>query len=58
MALIFIQAREWFVDSDAPGIAAVTDGWHLLVAASIVVGVCAVAAGYFMREARRAAEEL
>jgi len=58
LTLIFVQAREWFVDPGAPGIFDVAEAWQVASAGAIVVALCAAAAVVFSREARRAAEDL
>lgn len=58
LTLIFIQAREWFVDPGAPGVFEVAEWWQVASAGAIVVALGAAAAILFSREARRAAEDL
>lgn len=56
---LFVLARKWVIDPNAPGPAAVTGGYaRLLVPAAIFVAVCAFAAWIFKREAPRIAEVL
>jgi ABC-2 type transport system permease protein len=56
---IFEQARKWIIDPSAPGAVSAAGGWtHLLPAAAIFLGACAVGAWYFNREAPRIAEQL
>ena len=59
LAPMFVLARKWVIDSDAPGPAAAAGGWaHLLPAAAIYVAACLFAVWTFNREAPRIAEEL
>src|SRR4051794_13779891 len=56
---LFEQARKWVIDPGAPGAVSAAGGWsHLLPAAAVFVGACAVGAWYFTREAPRIAEQL
>jgi ABC-2 type transport system permease protein len=59
LTVIFEQARKWIIDPSAPGAVSAVGGWtHLLPAAAIFLGACALGAWYFNREAPRIAEEL
>jgi ABC-2 type transport system permease protein len=59
LAPLFVTARKWVIDPDAPGPAAAAGGaaW-LLIPAMLFVVVCLLAAWVFRREAPRIAEEL
>ena len=59
LTAIFEQARKWIIDPSAPGAVSAAGGWtHLLPAAAIFLGACAIGAWYFNREAPRIAEQL
>lgn len=56
---IFVQARHWIIDPNAPSAVAVAGGWlHLLPSFAIFVAICILAVWVFRREAPRIAEEL
>ena len=56
---LFELARVWVIDTSAPGPVEAADGWALLLApATIYVGICALSAWVFRREAPRIAEQL
>ncbi len=56
---LFELARVWVIDTSAPGPVEAADGWALLlVPATIYVGICALSAWVFRREAPRIAEQL
>jgi ABC-2 type transport system permease protein len=56
---IFIQARQWVIDSNAPGATSAAGGWaHLIPSIAIFVGVCAFAVWKFNRDAPQIAEAL
>jgi ABC-2 type transport system permease protein len=56
---IFLAAREWIIDPEAPGVVDAAGGVpELLPAAAIFVGVCVLSVWVFNREAPRMAEEL
>jgi ABC-2 type transport system permease protein len=59
LAPLFVTARKWVIDPDAPGPAAAAGGaaW-LVIPAMLFVVVCLLAAWVFRREAPRIAEEL
>jgi ABC-2 type transport system permease protein len=54
---LFMQARKWVIDPDAPG-AAAYGYWRLAVAMTIFAAICVTAVWVFNREAPRIAEEL
>lgn len=59
LAVIFQQVRCWILEPGAPSAAEAAGGaLHLLPAAAIYVGVCALGIWYFRREAPRVAENL
>ena len=59
LAAILEQAREWVIDPTAPGaLEAVGSVPKLLVPIGVAVGVCALSAWLFVRNAPRIAEEL
>jgi ABC-2 type transport system permease protein len=59
LAPIFIEARVWMIDPNAPTFAEVAGGLgYILVPAAIVLALCAYGVSYFNREAPRVAEEL
>jgi ABC-2 type transport system permease protein len=59
LAAILEQAREWVIDPNAPGaVEAVGSVPKLLVPIGVAVGVCALSAWLFRRNAPRIAEEL
>lgn len=56
---LFVQARHWIIDPDAPSAAAAAGGAiHLLPALLVFAGVCALGVWVFGRAAPRIAEEL
>lgn len=56
---LFEQARKWVIDPNAPGAVNAAGGWtHLIPPVAVFIGICAVGAWYFNREAPRIAEEL
>jgi len=56
---IFIQARKWVIDPNAPGAVSAAGGWvHLVPPIVLFVVVCAYAAWKFNRDAPRIAEAL
>lgn len=59
LTLIFEQARHWIIEPSAPSAVAAAGGWlHMLPAAAIYVGVCALGVWVFRREAPKIAELL
>ncbi|MFL5873318.1 MAG: ABC transporter permease [Solirubrobacterales bacterium] len=59
LAVIFQQARVWVLEPNAPTAVEAAGGWlGLLPAAAIFLGVCALGAWTFSREAPRIAEDL
>jgi ABC-2 type transport system permease protein len=59
LAPLFELARKWVIDPDAPGPVAAADGsLRWLIPAAVFVGLCALSAWVFNREAPRIAEEL
>ncbi len=59
LAPIFVQARKWIIDPDAPGAVAAAGGWSRLVPAiTIFFALCALAVWIFKRESPRVAEAL
>ena len=59
LAVIFEQARVWVLEPDAPTAVQAAGGWvGLLPAAAIFIGVCAIGAWTFSRQAPRIAEDL
>jgi ABC-2 type transport system permease protein len=59
MTPLFVQARHWIIDADAPSAVSAAGGWiHLLPSILIFVAICGIAVAYFGRSARRIAEEL
>ncbi|MGB0120361.1 MAG: ABC transporter permease [Solirubrobacterales bacterium] len=56
---IFIQARHWIIDPNAPSAVEVAGGWlHLVPSITIFIAICVFAVWVFRREAPRIAEEL
>lgn len=56
---IFVEARHWIIDPDAPSAVAAAGGWvHLIPAIAITIATCVLAVWVFRREAPRIAEEL
>jgi ABC-2 type transport system permease protein len=56
---IFVQARKWMIDNNAPGALTTAGGWlHLLPAIAIYVAICVLGVWVFTRDAPRVAEEL
>ena len=56
---LFVQARHWVIDPNAPTAVSAAGGWtHLLAPIAIFAAICALGAWYFNREAPRIAEEL
>jgi ABC-2 type transport system permease protein len=56
---LFIQARAWVIDPDAPSAPEAVGGWsHLIAPIAISIAVCVLAVWVFRREAPRVAEEL
>jgi len=56
---IFVEARHWIIDPNAPSAVATAGGWlHLVPAIVIYVTVCWLGVWVFNREAPRIAEEL
>jgi ABC-2 type transport system permease protein len=56
---LFIEARHWIIDSNAPTALQAAGGWlQLLPPIAIFVGICVSAVFYFNRAAPRIAEEL
>lgn len=56
---IFIEARHWIIDPNAPSAATVAGGWlQLMPSFAVFVAICVVAVWVFRREAPRIAEEL
>jgi ABC-2 type transport system permease protein len=59
LAAILAQAREWMIDPNAPGaLEAVGSVPKLLVPIGVAVGICALSAWLFRRNAPKIAEEL
>lgn len=59
LTVLFVQAREWIIDPDAPGAVAAAGSWlALLPSAAIFVATVVVGVWFFSREAPRVAEEL
>lgn len=59
LAPIFVQARKWIIDPDAPGAVSAAGGWLRLMPAIIIfVAVCGLGAWVFNRESPRMAESL
>jgi ABC-2 type transport system permease protein len=56
---IFVLARKWIIDPDAPGPASAAGGWsHLIPPIALFIGLCVAGVWYFNREAPRIAEDL
>jgi len=56
---IFVQARHWIIDSNAPTAVSAAGGWfHLLPSVAVFALICGVALVFFNRAAPRIAEEL
>jgi ABC-2 type transport system permease protein len=56
---LFVEARHWIIDADAPTALSAAGGWPMLGASiAIFAAICAVAVVYFNRAAPRIAEEL
>lgn len=56
---LFIEARKWMIDPNAPSAVAAIGGWeNLAIAGAIAVAICGISAWYFRRQAPRVAEEL
>ncbi len=59
LAAILAQAREWIIDPTAPGAVEAVGSWpRLLVPIGVAVGLCALSAWLFRRNAPKIAEEL
>jgi ABC-2 type transport system permease protein len=56
---LFVQARHWIIDPNAPSAVSAAGGWlDLLPSIAIFVAICVAAVLYFNRAAPRIAEEL
>lgn len=58
LAPLLIEARQWIIDPQAPGVLEVAGAWGIVGPALAGIAICALGVLSFQREAQRAAEDL